>query len=796
MANDVWTQERIISALTYLQIPRTTDYFDAIEDVADAVVANDSEGATKVALKIAHALKEEDPAEGTEQFSLTALDRSKTADRIARSIVANVRRWHRMYTHRPNLRTNFQNETPPGTDAEDRQTRRGAQTDGDVSGTGDGGGLDLNGLRPFSDEDSEEASESDSSSHSSSSTSGGAGGGGSGGSSSGGSGNTKSFGDFFDDPLDEFRTDDETPLRAAARNAADADSEYRPGPQRDDMEEGLELQSARHSTKSDQAERDRKAADRAASLSRNEAFFQELVRRAELENNPEHHEELRATFDDVVNDRVHSALGRIDRLAQRVAETTSQLSQGVDLTARVDQLRQQLTNSAVRAAERLLGGVDPNVPDEGDMTHPVAKERAQRQAAEAKAEAEEVLLRAAKVHAAEMQAAGEIPAGVRIEEVVEAHLQQSRLAQQAWTQELTALPEQITRHPRFREIAEQAAQAVLDRDETAARRAYNEAIDIARRLAPAEIPPTAITEGLVSGALSETVLTMRTERARQQTEHSDATPRGTAQVTTMERVDAQNRVDNQPSGDSPVRPDANTMDRLDAQNALMDLSAADLVQRISAAIDVPDMAEALRFAGTLAMLPEDEKGKFTGKSAREIVAMIIKAKQAKRNRNSGPGSDAPGRDQRPPSGGAPGPAGAAGGSGKGAEPPVTTTGPEAFEDEPQYQSAAEAGVELTRNLIKQVDWDNFCEIYAIRLTDRTALLDTALAMVKKGADSKAALNAAKDLVAACKKSGGVKVKNGKHMCAAVEHAMVSRASGKRKLSKPLRASAVGEEETA
>ncbi|XDA99845.1 hypothetical protein AB1M95_08085 [Sulfitobacter sp. LCG007] len=97
--------------------------------------------------------------------------------------------------------------------------------------------------------------------------------------------------------------------------------------------------------------------------------------------------------------------------------------------------------------------------------------------------------------------------------------------------------------------------------------------------------------------------------------------------------------------------------------------------------------------------------------------------------------------------------------------------------------------------VRKVDWPSFLGIYGMDAEESEAAADVAKLIVKKGTGSSGALKSAKDLLGrSSKKVKGAKVKNHKHLVAAIEDAMIKRADSK-KVVKPLRFSDIFEDDS-
>ena len=96
--------------------------------------------------------------------------------------------------------------------------------------------------------------------------------------------------------------------------------------------------------------------------------------------------------------------------------------------------------------------------------------------------------------------------------------------------------------------------------------------------------------------------------------------------------------------------------------------------------------------------------------------------------------------------------------------------------------------------MNKVDWDKFVEIYNLVSDEVDSLKDIAKLIVRKGSDASPVIKGSKELLVRAKKSKmRPKFKNGLHVAAAVEDALVRKAES-RKLTKPLKASEIPDDE--
>lgn len=144
------------------------------------------------------------------------------------------------------------------------------------------------------------------------------------------------------------------------------------------------------------------------------------------------------------------------------------------------------------------------------------------------------------------------------------------------------------------------------------------------------------------------------------------------------------------------------------------------------------------------------------KLAAEIMKMVRKAIKARKTKDRKPSDDQDGPDDRSQGG-----------------------NPGAGQQQPT----------LTRDHVKQTDWDGVAGVYFGDSEDSEEMRSIAFEIIKKGEDNAGVTKSAKDLLAKSKKAKKGKFKNFNHVIAAIKDAVFKRASGK-KVTKPLKASEI------
>lgn len=403
----------------------------------------------------------------------------------------------------------------------------------------------------------------------------------------------------------------------------------------------------------------------------------------------------------------------------------------------------------------------------------------------------------AKAHAAraaqEMRAEGRSTeaVGAIAKRLLAAAVAQYR-GQRQQTEAARALPDAVFDDPRMLRVGLAFTQAYAAGDVPGARRALTAALAVARDVAEAHgvsgnITAEQVLDNFLPDAADRDIagpeaelrqgLTQIDDAVLHHEERRDAARRAAAEPPIVASEDLPEERRSAPR-DSTGGDTAEGLDQFDLSSHIQEQFA--LILRALQADD-PQTARrlALRLEGRLAGVA----GRFGDMTAADILKQVIKKKRAIEKANGVPDPIVASADLK-----------------KDDDTESTDSSIHSLDDtdgdhrHDDDDPPAAGGAVLSLKLVNKVDWTKFVEVYSLTPEEIEALKDIATKIVRKGGDATAVVKASKELQMRAKKAKtGAKFKNGLHVAAAVEDMLVRRAEN-RKLTKPLKASDIPEDE--